>query len=801
METQSVTLEAARRTVGSPTKTVESLKLLRGLGGFADDHEFADQYYAMILRSPYAHAKIKSLDLTKAMALPGVILAVGGDEVARRTKPMTSRAATKSPDTHYIMAKGKVRYHGEPVAAVVARDRYLAADALDLIEVEYEPLPAVTSIDQALGEGAPLIYEELGSNLVIDDEFDFGDFRRAEAEADVVVQERMSIQRYSSTPLECYVVNSYFDRTKDELTIYATDQQPGRTVYGVASTLGLDPHNVRLVVPNVGGGFGIKLAVWQYVALVSLLSIMSGKPVKWVQTRMESLYGPHRPAGYMDAKFALKSDGSILGMDLTEYVGDGNWPFVAGLYSLIKFSNMVGCYRVRNVKFRYKSVATNMPPVVQDRGVGKPFMTFVLERMVDLSARRLKMDPAKFRLKNMIRPKEMPYTTPSGEVYESGNYPAALQKAMETIGYDDMKRRQAEMRKGNRYIGIGLVTGVEPGTSNLGYYYLSRATPDFMGAGGMATVEADGNGRIKAWTAASEIGTGHSTTTAQVLADIFDMGPEEISVDSVFDSGQGFLGYSGTYSNAFNDVYLGAVVRAGKKLKAKMLRIAGNALRTPVEDLRMKDRRISSVSDQSKTVTFEEVAAMAYKRLLQLPPDEEPGLRVQASYQSPFAKPPNKREFNVQLTHSNSVHACVVEVDVETGKITFDKYVIVHDSGNVVNPKIVEGMAIGSTMSGIGGAIFEEFGFDENGSNMSLTFGEYLKPTTTETPEMQVCPMQTPSPTSPLGTKAAGEGGAITAPAAVASAVEDALSPFGAKVLRLPLSPENVLNLIRGSRH
>jgi 2-furoyl-CoA dehydrogenase large subunit len=787
--------------IGKPVKRLEDLKLLKGEGGFTDDIELGDQHYAAILRSPYAHARIKRIDASKARSLPGVIYVLTGEEVAVHTKPMFARAAPRSPTSHYILAVGKVRYMGEPVAAVVAKDRYTAYDALELIEVEYEPLPVITTIEDALKPDAPLIYEELGTNVILHDKFEFGDVDIAFSKADVIIKERFRIHRYASTPIENYVVNAFYDRTKDELVVYATDQQPGRTIRAIERTLGIPPNKVRLIVPRIGGGYGYKLAVWQYVSLISLLSMLTGKPVKWVQTRMESLYGPHRPDGYMDAELALKADGTVLGMRLKDFQADGNWPFVAGLYSLIKFANMVGCYKIKNYSFEYHCVATNKPPVVQDRGVGKPFMIFVLERLMNLAAKKLNMDPIQIRFKNFIPPEEMPYTTPSGEVYESGNYPATLRKALEAIKYEEWKRKQKELREKGRYIGIGISCGIEPGTSNLGYYYLSRpGLPTFMGAGEVATVEMDMSGRLKVRTSSCEIGTGHMTAMAQVIADIFNVTPEEVVVDLPFDSSQGYLGYSGTYSNAFQDVDIGAVIRAANALKSKILRIASYHLRVDPDQLEIEDRHVFARFDRSRRMSFEDIATIAYRRLLLLPPGEDPGLRVQAAYTNPFAKPPQKANFNIQLTHANSAHIAVVEVDPETGKVKLLRYIIVHDAGRVINPKIVEGMAIGSTASGIGGVLYEEFVFDENGINLCLTFGEYLKPTPTEIPDIEVHEMESPAPSTVLGTKAAGEGGAITSLAAVANAIDDALSPFNIKITQLPLTPEKLWRMIKEAR-
>lgn len=521
----------------------------------------------------------------------------------------------------------------------------------------------------------------------------------------------------------------------------------------------------------------------------------TGKPVKWVQTRSESLYGPHRPKGYMDVELALSSGGRILGMKLTDWELDGNWPYVAGLYSLIKFANMSGPYEIPAYSFEYYSVATNQPPVVQDRGVGKPFMTFVLERAMDLASKKLGVDPAEFRLRNMVPPDKMPYTTPSGEIYESGNFPAVLRRALEVSEYQEWRRKQREI-KGRRRIGIGISCGIEPGTSNLGYYYLTKpGVPDFTGAGEMSTAEITPDGYIKLNMNGPEIGTGHVTTLTQVACELFNVSPDKVNVSNLYDSNDGHLGYSGTYSNAFNDVYVGAAVKALTELREKVLELASHELGVEPGELVLDDGSVCQ-KGTSKCVSLAEVAKLAYNRLTFLPPGEPPGLKIVASYSNPTAKPFNRSNFNVQLTHSNSAHVAVVEVDPELGNVRILKYVIVHDAGRVINPGIVEGLVIGSTASGIGGALYEEFVFDENMVNLTLTFGDYLKPTAMEVPDIQVEQMETPAPNTPFGTKAVGEGGAITSLAAVANAVEDALSDYGVVVTSLPLKPQKVWELV-----
>lgn len=786
--------------VGKAVPKMEATQLVKGKGGYTDDIEMADQHYASFLFSPYAHAKINSIDASKARELPGVSLVLTGEEIKELTNPMTSRAATTSPTSHYLLAVGKVRYMGEPVAAVVAKNKYIAQDAVDLIEVDYDPLPAVASIEDAVKKDAELIYPELGTNEMVTDHFDFGDVDKAFKEADKIVKDRIKIHRYASTPLETFVVNSYYDPTREELKVYASDQQPGRTVQSVERTIGIPASRIHLIVPPVGGGFGYKLAVWQYVALTSLMSKMVGKPVKWVQTRTESLYAFHRPRGYMDAELALRKDGKVLGMRLVDWQADGNWPYVAALYSLIKFANMSGTYEIRNYSFEYHSIATNDPPIVQDRGVGKPFMAFTLERMMDLAADELGIDRVTIRLVNSVPKEKMPYTAASGEVYESGDYPGTIKKALEHSEFKKKLEEQKKAREQGRYVGIGIASAIEPGTSNLGYYFLSKASsPDYNGAGQMATVEVAPDGIVKVNMNGPEIGTGHVTTIAQVVSDVFGISPEEVNVDASFDSIHGHLTYAGTYSNAFNDVYLGAVLKAANRLKDKMLNISASVLHEDRDELFLSENWVCKEEngETKKLLDIKELTKISYGRLLSFPEGEEPGLKVTASYINRTAKPFVRSDFNVQLTHSNSTHVCFVEVDPENWNVKFLDYAIVHDAGNQINPGIVDGLAYGSTVSGIGGALYEEFVFDESGTNLSLTFGEYLKPTTTESPEIRLDSLKSPAPNTVLGTKAVGEGGAITSLAAVAGAVEDALKPFGIRISELPITPEKIWKMVK----
>ena len=793
-------LFVTRNYFGKRVRRNEDEKFVRGEALYVDDIDM-DSAHVAILRSIFAHARIKKIDTSRAEKLKGVMAVVTGPEVCAQTKPVPPRAITV-PAKQWVMGGAKVRYLGEPLVAVVAETRAIAEDALELIDVEYEPLKPLVDMNEALKPDAPLLFEEVGTNALLHDTMTHGDIEKALKDADHVFTERFKVHRYSSTPLENWVIIARHDKGNDSFTIWANDQQPGRSVSNVSSVMGIPAHKIRLIVPDSGGGFGIKLAIWPYMVILCLLAKKVDKPIKWVQTRREHLLGgTHAPDCDVNVSLAVKNDGTILGIDIKDMENDGSFTHTAGIYSLIKFATIVGCYRMRASRMEFWSVATNKGPTVQNRGVGKPTAIFTLERMVDMAAKKLGIDPIEMRLKNFVQPSQMPYTTPSGEVYESGDYPGCLRKALEMAKYDELRKEQAAARKQGRHIGIGISTGVEPGTSNLGYYYASSGVPEYMGnaEGAMVGIDFDGNANVMIGSV--DCGQGHGTTIGQVVADMLGITMAEVQVENTLDSVVSpYLGHSGSYSNKFNDVDLGAVIKATEKIRNKLLKLAAHLLKTDESDLQLGGSHITSKKDSSKTISFREIATYAYKRITLLPEDMEPGLKEIAYYRNSAAKLPNKSDFNVQLTHSNSAHVVAVEVDVETGAVKFLKYVIVHDCGNQINPSIVDGMAIGSTAHGIGATFLEEFVYDDNGQLLATTFMDYLKPVALTVPHIELGHNYSPCPTTLLGTKSAGEGGAIGSLAAVAGAVEDALSPFGVKITSLPLTPEKVLRGIKETK-
>ena len=789
-------LLVTRKWVGQPVPRKEDLRLVKGEASYVDDLDI-DCYYVGIFRSDYAHARINSIDTSRAQALKGVLAVITGKEVSLETKPIPARAITK-PAIQYVMAVDKVRYVGEPVAAVVAEDPSIAEDALDLIDVEYEPLRPVVKIEDAIKEDAPVIFEEAGSNILMHDKMVHGNIGEAYKEADLVVKEYFKVHRYSSTPLETWAIIAQYDAAKKSYVAWANDQQHGRSIVNVCNLLGISSDKFRLIVPDSGGGFGIKLALWPYTVILCLLAKRVDKPVKWIQTRREHLLaGTHAPDVNMEIELAVKKDGRIIGLSIKDMNNDGSFIHTAGIYGLIKFATMVGCYNIKATSAELMSIVTNKGPTVQNRGVGKPTMIFVLERMVDLIAKKLRLDPMEMRFRNFIQPEQMPYTTPSGEIYESGNYPECLRKALSLIGYEEFKKEKGELGKQGKYIGIGISAGIEPGTSNLGYYYTSKGLPEYTGNAEGAIVGIDFDGNVNVLSGSVDSGQGHVTSIAQVVADMLAITPDQVSMQTLMDSLiSPFVGHSGVYSNKFNDVDIGAVVMATKKVRDKMLKIASHQLEVEESKLKLQDGKICSVENEEKAISFKEIANLAYKRVLFLPDGVEPGLKEIAYYKTQMAKRPSRENFNIQITHANSVHAVKVEVDTESGSVRFLRYVIVHDCGNQINPGIVEGMVIGSTVHGIGAALYEDFVYNEDGQLLATTFMDYLKPLSINVPKFELAHMESPCPYTLLGTKAVGEGGSLPSLAAIANAVEDALSPFDVTVTSLPITPEKVIKAI-----
>ena len=792
--------------IGKHTRSKEGPRHVTGRGLYTDDFTLPGMLQAMILRSPHAHANIVSVDPSQALANPSVVAVITPKDVKKNSRPFKPgryAAGLKRPIDEYASAVDKVRYVGEPVAAVAARDRGTAEDALELISVDYEPLRTVIDVREAIKPSSAVLFDELGTNLAWHGSLSYGDIDGAFKSADRVVKENLKIHRYSSTPLEPFAVIASYDAGAKKLTVWVTAQVPEVIYDGLREALGLQ--DVRVIIPDVGGGFGQKIhLIRKYVVLVSMLAMKTGRPVKWIEDRSEHMMaGGHACAQEFEAEAAVKNDGTVLGLRFKEYDDVGGSISTLTIHFTNKLNNLSNTYRVRNIALEGFAVVTNKCPVIPNRGIGKPGMCYVWERMMDRVAQALNLDPLDVRRKNLVQPDEMPYATPNGNVYDSGDYPGLLDGLLEKIEYPKLREEQRRERDKGRLIGIGIVVAVEPGGRNaardMAIFPEMKEPPGSGGVNG-ATIKVEKNGTIVLFLGSPNCGQAHETTTAQVAADVLGTSPDQVSTTIPFDSDLSPWGVAAANSgNNFHLYDIGAVHGAATRLREKILKLAGHVLNVDPAELTIENATVQLPGSATKRVTFAELGRIAYNNQHLIPEDMEAGLQATYYYTFPHAKPnivpgPD-RLVRAQFTFSAGAHAAIVEVDKATGKVHVLRYLIVGDNGTVINPDVVNGQVFGSAAHGISVALGEGFIYSPDGQPLTVTYLDYGKGSTDETPKVEVVHRPSPSPFTSLGQKAAGEGAAIPSPAAIASAVEDALSPFGIKVTDLPLTPEAVWRL------
>jgi 2-furoyl-CoA dehydrogenase large subunit len=774
--------------IGRAVTRLEDEALLRGQGRFMDDLDpVRGARQAAILRSPLAHARIVRLDASSALELPGVVGVLTGDDVVALSRPFPVGVEGARP--YYAAAHEVVRYAGEPVAVVVARDRYVAEDALELIDVEYEPLE-------------PLLAPERGE-VVSDRSFVYGDPDEAFARADVVVEERVHFPRWSCTPVECYGVVADWDDTNGALTAWANFQGPYTLHSVAAAALGLPGAKLRLITPpDSGGSFGIKAAVYVYVVLLGLASRRFAVPVRWTEDRLEHLAGSSgATARTTGVRAAFARDGELLALsyDVLEDVGAYiRAPEPASLYRM--HGSLNGAYRVRNVDARNRVVLTNRCPSGLNRGFGGPQLYLALERTMDLAAERLALDPAELRRRNLIAADEFPYRTPSGGLYDSGDYEVCLDDALELAGYAARRAEQPQARSEGRLVGIGLACVVEPSISNMGYVTLAQ-TPDERAAGLPKSGNAEGAtvivsplGGITVRIGTTPQGQGHATVCAQIVAEALGVRIEDVEVLTELDtSTSAWSVASGSYSSRFSGVGAGAVHLAAQKLAAKLRTIAAQELDCGPEEVELRDGKARAGGE---SVSLRRIAGAAHWNPDGLPPGLEPGLHETAFYQAPNLSPPDSEDrVASSAAHGFIVDVATVEVDRETGEVTVLDYVTVHDAGRLLNPLLADGQVRGGFAHGAGAALLERTVYDEDGNLLTASFMDYLCATSADLPSLRIGHRETPSPYTPLGAKGLGEGNTMSVPAAIANAVADAV---GATHVEPPFTPARVWALLRG---
>ncbi|MBI3912865.1 MAG: molybdopterin-dependent oxidoreductase [Chloroflexi bacterium] len=777
----------ATQIIGSTVKRREDPRLITGAGRYTDNMTLPRMAYLTILRSPHAHARIKKIDATKAKKHPGVLAVFTGEDLkAGGVNPIP--VGWVLPDIkigpHLPLAVGTVRYVGDGVAAVVATDRYIARDALDWIDVEYEPLPVVVDGEKATQAGAPQLHSEAPNNVAYYWKIGGGDADKALAEADGVIKQRILNQRLIPNAMETRAAIADYQTASGDLTLYNTNQNPHIIRLLLALTIGQPEHKLRVVAPDVGGGFGSKIYLYADEVVACFASKQLGRPVKWVEERMENYIATiHGRDHVSDVEVGYKRDGTITALKVKTWANQGAYLSVfAPLIPTFLYGPMLqGVYNLPNVFVEVWGTYSNTTPVDAYRGAGRPEATYLVERCVDLVANALKMDPADVRRKNLIPPfRDSAFQTCMAYAYDSGDYSAHFEKALKMADYAKLRKEQEASRKQGKYIGIGLCSYVE----------ITGAAPAQVAASlgaaaalvESALVRVHPTGKVQVMTGSHAHGQGHETTFAQIVADQLGIAIEDVQVMHG-DTDQIPFG-AGTYGSRSQAVGGAAVYVATQRVIEKAKKMAAHMLEAGEADVVFEGGQYFVKGVPSKGVKFAEVALEAHWPR-KVPADVELGLEATAVF-----NPSN-------FTFPSGTHVAVVEVDADTGKVDLKRYIAVDDVGKVINPMIVDGQVHGGIAQGVGQALWEGAVYDENGQLLTGSMMDYALPVASYLPSFETARTETPSPVNPLGAKGAGEMGTVASTAAVANAVIDALKPFGVKHIDMPLTPEKVWRAMR----
>ncbi len=770
----ATTITKTETLVGKSIRRREDPRLITGTAIYVDDIQMPGMHHACILRSPHGAARIRSIDTKAAAHHPGVMAVFTGKDIAA-VGPVPCGASLPGlrVPAHSILAKDRVYFVGHPVAVVVATDRYVAADAIDLIEVDYEPSQAVADPEKALAAGAPAVHPEWPDNIAFTYHQEGGDTEAAFKDAEVVVKQRITSQRLIPTSMETRGVVAEYHGADKSLILHSSTQIPHLMRTLVALMLGLPENHLRVITPEVGGGFGSKLNVYAEEALMGFVAMKIGKPVKWIESRRENFQCTIHGRGHVDYyEVAAKRDGTVLGLRLKLIQDLGAYhqlltPAIPTLSVLM----MPGLYKFRNVTADIVGVFTNCVPTDAYRGAGRPEATHGIERMMDLLATELKMDPAELRLKNFIGNDEFPYQTATGLSYDSGNYAAPLKKALDLADYHKFRTEQKQAKASGRLLGIGISTYGE-----ICAFGPSPATP----AGGWesATVKIDPTGKVTVMTGASPHGQGEETTFAQIAADELGVPIDDIMVlhgdTAIVQYGIGTFGSRGTAVGG------PALYFALQELKKKIKKFGEMLLES--SDVTFVGGQVTD-NRTGNSVSLAQIAGASY-RAMKLPPNTEPGMM--ATY---FWEPPN-------FAFPFGAHIVITEVDRETGKVDIHRYIAVDDCGNIINPLLVDGQVHGGVVQGLGQALWEQAVYDDNGQLITGELMDYAIPKASMIPWIESSHTTTPSPVNPLGVKGVGEAGTIGCSPAVVNSVVDALSHLGVRHIDMPLTPEKLWNLV-----
>jgi 2-furoyl-CoA dehydrogenase large subunit len=783
--TEERTEQQQETWAGQNVPRKEDKRLVQGQGVFVDDVKRHGMGYLHYVRSPYAHAHITSLDVSKAEAHPGVYGTLTGEEVAALTDPFFQIASVPGANVKdYALAVGKVRHVGEPIVAVVAETREAARDASELVEIEYEPLPAITDARHAQGDDVPVIHDDAGGNLMWHGVYEWGDLDAAFAEADKIVKiDELHFHRFNSTPLECDGALVEYNRGVGQWTITTNNQFPGfaAIMMGPAMRVGLD--KLRFVTQDIGGGFGNKITSHPQLVVCCLLARKLNRPVQWTEWRtdfhLSMSHGNER--WFHETEVAVKNDGTLLGFRTKALDDAGAYLRYEPLGGVIWAQVTPGMYKWKHIRVDFTQVATNKAPVSPNRGYSRMQHLWFTERMIDIVAHELDLDPVEVRKRNYIQASDMPYTTPNGCVYDSGDYEKMLDIALELVDYPSLAQRRSEAEGRGKLLGVGIGSTLDSGTNNFGQSRLINPELQFSGNNEVATVKLDIFGEIVVTLGTTPQGQGHETTASQVVADILKCSVDDVHVRAGHDSyWNSHAGFSGTYASQFAVTGLSAVKGATEMLRDEIFKLAGAVFGgVPADALELADGGIRIRENPEAFLPFMACGAIINANNAGLPEDLDVTLNCRYVYRPPFEVPDVEKKYgNLTLTYAAQVHVAVIEIDPETGYYEIVDYAAVDDCGKRINPQIVEGQVMGATAQALGAAVHENFVYDEDGNLLTPNFYDYHVPHALDMPPLQTGYVESASPFTPLGTKGMGEGGGAGIHA-VCAAVQDALRSRG----------------------
>jgi carbon-monoxide dehydrogenase large subunit len=781
-------LAARPKIIGARVKRTEDPRLLTGRGAYTDDRKVPGLLHVAFRRSDHSHALIRSIDTTQAKQVPGVVAVFTAEDMADVAAVFaTSRMKDYHTTAIFALATGKVRFAGEAIVGVVAQSRYLAEDAAELIDIEYEPLPLVIDPEEALQARAALLHEDAGTNVLLAREFKRGDVDAVIGAAPVKVSARFRFRRKTPVAMENRTYLAEFDSGRGALTLHSSTQIPGIIRDALSEALDMPGHSLRVVAPDVGGGFGGKGSLYPEELFVAFAARRLERSVKWTSDRMEDLASTSQ--GFdeiVDAELALDSEGRTLALR-AEVIGDVGaysiYPWTAVLEPVQVVSFLPGPYKIEAYRGRVRGVATSKPPTGPYRGVGRPAATFVTESLMDMAARRLRMDPIDIRLKNMVQPNEFPYKIGSGIVWDQCAFTECLEAACAAADYPALRARQREARAQGRWFGIGIacyaeLTGIGSRISVAPGMPINTGTET-------AKILMDSTGAVTAAFGIASHGQGLETTLAQVVAEHLGARVEDIRI--VQGDSAAVVNATGTYASRSMVLAGGAATLAAKELKQKITRAASHLLEAAVEDIQVFDG-VASVVGTDRRMSFRQLARAVYSEMGRIPADRREELGSTQSYDPIFG------------TSATAAHLAVVEVNPQTYQVRVERFIVAEDCGRIVNPMIVDGQVHGGVAQGIGAALFEEVVFNDDGQPLTASLVDYLIPTAAEIPDIEVVHIEADSPTTLGGYRGMGEGGTIGAPAAIANALSDALSPLGIEITDLPATPERLHRLVESAR-